>query len=391
MKNKKKLNNKQKNKMNEPYTNGNGNGNGNGEKLSDKYILGYGEPIIPSVLKDMVKISPESKKTVISARKQLRNIYDLKDKRKIVITGPCSVHDVESAIDYAKRLSELNLEKEINENLLLIMRVYFEKPRTTTGWKGLINDPYMDGSYNMKEGYLAARRLLSSITQMSVACATEVLEVFTPQYIGEFFSWAAIGARTVESQCHRIMASGLSSAVGFKNNTEGNIQVAVDAQKVAFEKGVFLGINNDGISCPVPTEGNPYNCVILRGSKKGANYSLENIDLTLEMQKRAGVREGIIIDCSHDQIRNEKGKKDVLKQIEVAKKSLEYMIQKPQVLGIMLESNLIEGNQPEPKKREDIPNLIKGQSITDPCISWNDTKNLLRYLAHELAINRRVA
>jgi 3-deoxy-7-phosphoheptulonate synthase len=364
--------------MTEIYT------NGNGEKISDRNVSRYGEKIIPSELKDLVKMSPQSEKLVKSSRHLLRDIYDMKDKRRIVMTGPCSVHDIDSALEYAHNLRELNNEKEVRENLMLVMRVYFEKPRTTVGWKGLINDPSMDGSYKIREGYMAARNLLSRITEIGVPCATEFLEVFTPQYIGEFFSWAAIGARTIESQCHRVMVSGLSSIVGLKNSTSGSKKAAVDAQVVALQRGVFLGIDNDGVSCPVPTNGNPYTCVVLRGSDKGPNYDPLDILETFEMQKKSNVRQGLIVDCSHEQIRYENGKQP-LKQIEVAKKVLESMKLEPRIFGIMIESNIVEGNQPEPKTPEDILKLVYGKSITDPCIGWNDTKNLILEYASELA------
>jgi 3-deoxy-7-phosphoheptulonate synthase len=352
--------------------------------LSDKNVSSYGIPVIPNEIKNEIPIDADSKKIVLETRETIRNIMNGKDKRKIIAHGPCSLSGCPSEIEYAERTAKLAKVPEIEDNFLLLMRAYFQKPRTKVGWNGLTADPFMNQTYDMKNGYLLGRRILRDISRIGVGCMTEYLEVFTPQYIGQFISLGTTGARNVEYQPLRVMASGLSSPVCFKNERSGDLITAVEAQIVAREKGGFLGINDEGLACPILTTGNPYSCVFLRGSKNGPNYNLEIIKSLLDMQIREGVNPGVFVDCSHDQIKDKNGKKDVYRQIEVALNVLNSMTLEKDIIGFSLESHINEGKQPEPKSKEEKERAKYGVSFTDPCLSWEITEGLIRKSAEIL-------
>ena len=328
------------------------------------------KPIIsPAIIKDELPITETMMLQVIEYRKIVENILNNKDDRKIVICGPCSIHDNKSAIDYAQQLKQMSLQYP---NLFIIMRVYFEKPRTTVGWKGLINDPDLDNSLNINKGIRLARQLLIDIHNIGLPVGCEFLDTIIPQYIADLVTWGAIGARTVESQVHRELASGLSMPVGFKNGTSGNIQVAVDAIVSARNKHCFLGITNEGTPAIITTNGNNNSHLILRGGSHGPNYSKEFIDETKEKMVNAKLTVNIIVDCSHGN-----SNKDYRNQIKVATNIKQQIVNGENTIkGIMLESNLVEGNQ---KCSTDKP-MVYGQSITDSCISLNTTKEILEII-----------
>lgn len=315
-----------------------------------------------------IPIPDKSAETIAQGRNSFVNILNGKDKRFVVIMGPCSIHDPKSAIEYAKKVKKV-IDK-YGDRLFIIMRVYFEKPRTTTGWKGLINDPHLNESYDVETGIRTARKLLIDINRLGVPTATEFLDPITAAYTGALVSWGAIGARTTESQTHRQMASGLSAPVGFKNNSDGNIDVAINAMKSAKSPHSFLGIDDEGNCSIVETMGNPDTHIVLRGGGGKPNYSAEDIRKCEEKLNGENSAPKIMVDCSH-----ENSGKDCTKQKIVIK---DIIAQKKQgnksIFGIMLESNLFEGNQ----KITD--NLKYGVSITDACIGWEETEKLLRDL-----------
>jgi 3-deoxy-7-phosphoheptulonate synthase len=292
----------------------------------------------------------------------------------LCIVGPCSIHDPEAALDYAERLRRLSLGLN---TLFILMRVYFEKPRTTVGWKGLINDPNMDDSCEMEAGIRIARRLLLQINRMGLGAATEMLDPITPQYIADLISWAAIGARTTESQTHREMASGLSMPVGFKNSTEGNLQVAVNAIKSARHPHSFLGITQEGLTAIVRTTGNPDTHVVLRGGKT-SNYDARSIEECCGLLKEAGLEPRVLVDCSHAQTAKDYTRQSVVLQTLVEQRCNHGNA----IMGVMLESNIGAGNQPLVHNRAD---LKYGISITDPCIDWSTTEQCLSEAAETLA------
>jgi len=327
-------------------------------------------PIIaPTDLRQVFPISDESSACVSASRAAIIRILRGEDRRLMVVVGPCSIHDPKGALEYAERLAVL--AREVSEELLLVMRVYFEKPRTTVGWKGLINDPDMNGSHLISKGLGIARSLLCKITEMGLPVATEMLDPITPEYLADLLSWGAIGARTTESQTHREMASGLSFPIGFKNGTDGNLQIAIDAMKAALHSHSFLGVNRDGLTSIVQTTGNPDVHMVLRGGNKRPNYSPEDIEKTEQMISKAGLHPTMMVDCSHG---NSEKKfelqpqvlKSVVDQIEAGNRSIS---------GVMIESYLKEGNQPMPK---DLSTLTYGVSITDSCIDWETTEACLR-------------
>lgn len=327
-------------------------------------------PIIaPTDLRQVFPISDESSACVSASRAAIIRILRGEDRRLMVVVGPCSIHDPKGALEYAERLAVL--AREVSEELLLVMRVYFEKPRTTVGWKGLINDPDMNGSHLISKGLGIARSLLCKITEMGLPVATEMLDPITPEYLADLLSWGAIGARTTESQTHREMASGLSFPIGFKNGTDGNLQIAIDAMKAALHSHSFLGVNRDGLTSIVQTTGNPDVHMVLRGGNKRPNYSPEDIEKTEQMISKAGLHPTMMVDCSHG---NSEKKfelqpqvlKSVVDQIAAGNRSIS---------GVMIESYLKEGNQPMPK---DLSTLAYGVSITDSCIDWATTEACLR-------------
>ena len=343
-------------------------------KTDDLRILGYTPLNVPSVLKNELPVSPKAAETVSNGRIAIQNILGRKDKRLMVVLGPCSIHDEKGALDYANRL--IALKNEVADTLFLIMRVYFEKPRTTIGWKGLINDPKMDGSYQMMEGLQRSRQLLLDIANLGLPTATEMLDTITPQYLSDLVTWAAVGARTTESQPHREMASGLSMAVGFKNSTDGNLSSAINAIVAGQTSQSFLGIDQDGNTSIVSTSGNPWCHIVLRGGKR-PNYDPISIEETRLKLIIKDLPETIMVDCSHgNSMKKFKGQpivwKSVIEQVVAGNNAIS---------GLMLESNLFEGNQPF---TGDLANLKYGVSITDECISWESTKKLLRWANDKL-------
>lgn len=323
--------------------------------------------ITPESLKRDIPLTEKATATVINGRTAVQNILDGKDSRILVIVGPCSIHDIDSAKEYATRLKKLH--DELSDKLYIVMRSYFEKPRTNVGWKGLINDPSLDGSNDMNSGLRKAREFLAWLAELGLPAGTEALDPVTPQYVADLISWSAIGARTTESQTHREMASGLSMPVGFKNSTDGSLTAAVNAIISAQSQHTFIGIDNSGSTALLHTNGNPYSHIILRGGKS-PNYDAESVAQCIADLESANIKPQIIIDASHGNSSKDYTKqpvvaRDVIKQIKAGNKA---------IVGIMLESHLEEGNQ---KLSED---MVYGKSITDSCINWNTTEALLRHL-----------
>ena len=328
----------------------------------------------PSVLKAILPLTDAARETVLSSRKDLMSILDRKDKRLIVVVGPCSIHDVEAAKDYANRLKELSIK--LSDVFHILMRVYFEKPRTTIGWKGLINDPTMDDTFQIDKGVHIARSLLIHLNEIGLSIATEALDPIMPQYLGDLISWTAIGARTTESQTHREIASGLSTAVGFKNGTDGSLSVAINAIKSSRESHHFLGLNEAGQITVYETKGNRYSHVVLRGGMQ-PNYDKSSVALCEKKLNEEGLPPRIMIDCSHGN-----SNKDFNLQSSVAHNCIDQVLDSNQsIIGFMLESNINEGSQ---KISEDLSQLKYGVSLTDACMSWNSTKTLLSDLAERL-------
>jgi 3-deoxy-7-phosphoheptulonate synthase len=328
-------------------------------------------PIIaPGDLRQVFPVSDRAAEFVTLSRLDIINILKGRDPRLIVVVGPCSIHDPKATLEYADKLSRLS--RELSDQLFIIMRVYFEKPRTTIGWKGLINDPDMNGSHQISKGLGIARNLLSTITELELPIATEMLDPITPEYLADFLSWGAIGARTSESQTHREMASGLSFPIGFKNGTDGNLQIAINAMKSALHPHSFLGINSEGKTAIIQTTGNQDLHIVLRGSEKKPNYRPEDIANTVKLLKESQLPSGIMVDCSHGNSGRNYQKQpfvlhQLLKQIESGQGNIS---------GVMIESNLKAGNQPIPN---DLSLLEYGVSITDPCIDWQTTEEILRH------------
>ncbi len=328
-------------------------------------------PLIPpAVLMEDFPATPGISKLVFDTREEFRRILRGEDDRLAVMVGPCSIHDTEAARDYGARLAEAR--RKYASELLLIMRVYFEKPRTTVGWKGLINDPFMDGSYNINKGLRMARRLLLDLAGMGVPAATEILDVISPQYMSDLIAWGAIGARTTESQVHRELASGLSMPIGFKNGTSGSIQVAVDAIVSAAHEHSFLCVTKQSVSGIVTTTGNDCCHLILRGSQEGPNYSCEHVQQAWKIQQKAGINSRIMIDCSHGN-----SHKKWQEQHTVAEDIAAQLAESEEHIGaVMIESNIHSGSQ----KCTDTP-LRYGVSVTDACVDWEGTLSILDTLA----------
>ena len=327
-------------------------------------------PIIsPQTLLDALPMTEAANRTVVTAREGVKKILQDNDPHLLVIVGPCSIHDEKIALEYAEKLSALS--QEVQDRLLIIMRVYFEKPRTTIGWKGLINDPYLNGTFDIDAGLHLARRILLRITEMGLPAGTEMLDPITPQYVADLVSWASLGARTIESQTHRQMASGLSMPVGYKNATDGNLQLAIDAMQSARNPHSFIGIDSDGKTCVVHTTGNPLGHLILRGGRSGPNYYVDKIEAAAESLMEAGLPANIMVDCSHANSRKDFRKQervwhDVIRQRTAGNTS---------IIGLMLESNLNEGRQ---NRVPDVSQLEYGVSITDACIGWSKTEELIQ-------------
>ena len=331
------------------------------------------DPLIsPSVLNYYLPISEAAASVVANARKQAEDILHGKDDRLLVVVGPCSIHDTDAAIEYAKLLK--SAADTYKNDLHIIMRVYFEKPRTTVGWKGLINDPRLDNSFDINKGLHVARELLLKLNEMGVPAATEFLDTISPQYIADLVSYGAIGARTTESQIHRELASGLSMPVGFKNGTRGTIQIALDAIQAAQNSHHFLSVTKQGVSAIVTTEGNSAGHIILRGSSDGPNYDADSVNACATRLKEKGLPEQMMIDCSHGN-----SSKDFRNQPKVAASLCEQISAGSNaVAAVMVESNLVEGNQKIPENLEE---LTYGQSVTDQCINWETTEEVLATFA----------
>ncbi len=340
-----------------------------GEPTHNLNVLGTTPLIPPRALKAELPVTDAAHAAVIEGRQTVQNILRGRDERFLVIVGPCSIHDIQAAREYAQRLAEL--KARYADRLYIVMRVYFEKPRTTVGWKGLINDPHLDGSFDIQEGIRLARRLLLDITSLGLSAGTEMLDPITPQFIDDLVSWASIGARTTESQTHRQMASGLSMPVGFKNATDGNLQIAIDAMTSARSQHHFLGIDDEGHTCIVQTRGNAVGHIILRGGRGKPNYHPDSVQDAAGRLSEAGVDPVLMVDCSHANSSKKHERQEVvwnslLEQRAAGNRAL---------IGAMLESNLCEGNQKIP---EDKSKLKYGISVTDACIGWDKTEQLLR-------------
>jgi len=327
------------------------------------------EPLVPPArLMALLPLDDAATRTIVAGRREVERVLAGDDSRLLAVVGPCSIHDLDAARDYAARLKKL--ADRVADRLLVVMRVYFEKPRTTVGWKGLINDPHIDDSFDVATGLRLARGLLIEVARMGLFSATEFLEPITPQYIADTIVLGAIGARTTESPTHRQMASGLSMPVGFKNSTDGSLQAAIDAMQSARAPHSFLGIDNDGGTCVVSTTGNPWGVLMLRGGRSGSNYSPEVMEEARTKLEKAGLPVRVIVDCSHansgkDPRRQSVVWRDVLSQRLAGDRS---------IVGLMLESNIHPGSQPATSDRG---KLAYGVSITDACIGWGETEELL--------------
>ncbi len=328
------------------------------------------DPLVtPRALTKSLPASPAALRTVVKTRQAIGRILAGKDPRLLVVVGPCSIHDPAAALDYATRLHALSCE--LRDDLLILMRTYFEKPRTTTGWKGLIYDPHMNGSSDIALGLKTARNLLLDINGMGLPAGTEMLDPIVPQYIADLISWVAIGARTTESQTHRQMASGLSMPVGFKNRTDGNVQVAVDAMIAARHPHSFLGIDDDGRIATVRTAGNPLGHLILRGARKGPNYDANSIADACQRMTDGGLTPAIMVDCSHGNA----GKRHEMEETVWTAVLRQRRRGNKAIMGMLVESNLEAGNQP---LSADLTRLRYGVSVTDACVDWPTTERLLR-------------
>lgn len=341
-------------------------------KSTDNINIVRFRPLVsPDELRRQLPLTDTLADTVLRSRDEVINIITRKDKRMLAMVGPCSIHDIDSAIEYAQKLEKLS--SKVQDKIKVVMRTYFEKPRTTVGWKGMLYDPYLDGSYNIEEGLIRSRSLLLEITKMGLAAATEILDPIVPQYITDLVSWAAIGARTTESQIHRQMASGLSMPIGFKNSTDGSLYVAIQAINAAKNPHSFFGISGQGQVVVAETRGNKWAHVVLRGGNNGPNYSSEHIAFTETLLKKAGVTNGIVVDCSHSNS-NKNYKKQRNALIDVIQQK---MAGNMSIIGIMLESFLKPGNQ---NMESGISDLEYGVSVTDECIGWDETEELINRL-----------
>jgi len=331
--------------------------------------------ITPEKLKQEIPVTDKARETVLKGREQIQDILDGKDDRLIVVVGPCSIHDIKAAKDYAMRLKKL--ADEVKDSLLIVMRVYFEKPRTTVGWKGLVNDPHMDDSFQIEEGLHIGRQLLVDLAEMGLPTATEALDPISPQYLQDMISWSAIGARTTESQTHREMSSGLSVAIGFKNGTDGGLSVAINALQSVSHPHSFLGMNPNGQVAVIRTTGNPYGHIVLRGGGGQTNYDSVSVQLCEKRLADAGLKENIMIDTSHAN----SSKDPALQPLVMENVTSQIVEGNNSIVGLMIESNLEFGNQPIP---DDLSELRYGVSVTDGCIDWKTTDESLRDMAAKL-------
>ena len=323
----------------------------------------------PEEIHARLPLSPKAAQTVMRGRDALRNILERQDHRLFVVVGPCSIHDPVAGLDYARRLKALS--DEVDDTLCLVMRVYFEKPRTTTGWKGYINDPDMDDSFHVEQGMEKARQFLLDIAEIGLPAGTEALDPISPQYLGDLIAWTAIGARTTESQTHREMSSGLSTPVGFKNGTNGDIGIALNAIVSASHPHSFLGINDQGRTAIVRTRGNRHGHVVLRGGDGRPNYDTASLLMAEQALSKAQLPANIVVDCSHAN----SYKKPELQPLVMADVVNQIRLGNQSLIGLMIESNLVAGNQPIPA---DLTQLKYGCSVTDACVDWDTTETMIR-------------
>ena len=339
---------------------------------SDLHVVETRPLVAPALLHQDLAPDASALNTVTSARKRIKAILCGDDQRLLAVVGPCSVHDVQAAREYAERLAPIRAR--LQDRLEVVMRVYFEKPRTTVGWKGLINDPHLDGSYDINTGLRRARGLLLDLAREGMPAATELLDPVVPQYIADLISWTAIGARTTESQTHREMASGLSMPIGYKNSTDGSATIAINAMQAASKPHHFLGINGDGQASIVSTTGNPDGHLVLRGGNRGSNYHVDAVTEAAAELKKFGLEDRLMVDCSHAN-----SNKDFRRQSDVLASIADQLRSgSKHLMGVMIESHLVEGNQKIPA---DLSQLTYGQSITDACISLETTEKILNDLA----------
>lgn len=344
--------------------------------VTDNLNIASNDPLItPEQLKQSLPLEGQAQETVKNARETIFSILDRKDPRLFIVVGPCSIHDVDAALDYAARLKEL--AAKVEDTLYIVMRVYFEKPRTSIGWKGLINDPHLDDSFKIEEGLRIGRKLLLDIAELGLPASTEALDPISPQYMQDLIAWSAIGARTTESQTHREMSSGLSSPVGFKNGTDGGLMVAINAMQSVSSPHRFLGISSEGQVSVVTTKGNPYAHVVLRGGSNGPNYDTVHVAQCESALEKGGVSQNIMIDCSHANSSKDPDVqplvlKDISHQILEGNKS---------IIGVMLESHINHGSQSIP---EDLSQLKYGVSVTDACMDWGTTETAIIEMADKL-------
>lgn len=346
------------------------------QKTSDINVVETRALPSPAQLLQSLPKSDAQADFVTQTRREIHRIIFTDDKRFLLVVGPCSIHDLEAGRDYARRLAAL--AREVSDRVMIVMRVYFEKPRTTVGWKGLIMDPHLDGSHDIATGLSTARAFLREVLDLGLPTATELLDPITPQYIADLVCWSAIGARTTESQTHRQMASGLSMPLGFKNCTDGSLQAAINAIKAAAQPQTFLGINLDGSASAIVTRGNPDCHVVLRGGASGPNYAPADIARTEALLEKAGLPKSILVDCSHDNSAKQPERQPEVMQALIS----QITAGNRSIMGAMIESNLAAGNQPFPQPKE---KLRYGVSITDGCIDWAATENLIREIHAALA------
>ena len=344
-------------------------------RVEDLNISSIETLITPDQLKSQLPLSSEVVASIQNGRQEIRDILDRKDHRIFLVVGPCSIHDVDAAKDYAERLK--GLAEEVKDTLCIVMRVYFEKPRTTVGWKGLINDPYLNDSFKIEDGLKISRQLLIDLAAAGLPLSTEALDPISPQYLQDLIAWSAIGARTTESQTHREMASGLSSAVGFKNGTDGSLTVATNALKSVANPHRFLGINQTGQVSIVETAGNQYGHIVLRGGGGKPNYDSVNVAQCEQALEKAGLAQNIMIDCSH-----ENSSKDATIQPLVMENATNQILEgNKSIVGLMIESNIEFGRQ---DICENLADMKYGQSVTDACISWDMTEESIRSMHKKL-------
>ena len=348
------------------------------KQTDDVRIAAIKELVSPAQIHEQFPLTEAAAKVTAKSRKEIQKVMSGDDDRLVVVVGPCSIHDPKSALEYASRL--MTLKAELEDDLVIVMRVYFEKPRTTVGWKGLINDPDLDSSYKVNKGLGIARQLLLSINELGVPAGCEYLDLITPQYTGDVVAWGAIGARTTESQCHRELASGLSCPVGFKNGTNGNLKIAVDAIGAASNPHHFLSVTKEGRTAIVNSTGNEFCHIILRGGNNQPNFAQQYVQQSSEMLGKANLRANIMIDFSHANSyktpsRQREACADVCNQLQTGES---------RVFGVMIESHLVEGSQSVQEGQE----LVYGQSITDGCVGWSETEDLCRSLANAIRSRR---